>query len=146
MSEWEARGTRWNGPKWLGMMITGFVIILMGIMLSVAESAMEEQSSFYPQDTSTGGHDAMSALAAIMVIIGIILIIGGAASRGRELEENALRQAAAEEEIDRERAERELEKQEIVNAVKSTIKVRCRYCGTLNEENEEKCDSCGAPL
>lgn len=146
MSEWGVRGTRWNGPKWLGMMITGFVIILMGIMLSVAESAMEEQSSFYPQDTSTGGHDAMSALAAIMVIIGIILIIGGAASRGRELEENALGQAAAEEEIDRERTERELEKQEIVNAVKSTIKVRCRYCGTLNEENEEKCDSCGAPL
>jgi hypothetical protein len=26
------------------------------------------------------------------------------------------------------------------------IKVRCRYCGTLNNECQTKCDSCGAHL
>ncbi len=35
---------------------------------------------------------------------------------------------------------------EIVKAVKSTIKVRCRYCGTLNDEAAGKCESCGANM
>ncbi len=35
---------------------------------------------------------------------------------------------------------------EIVRAVKTTIRVRCRYCGTLNEEKANKCESCGANL
>ena len=35
---------------------------------------------------------------------------------------------------------------EIVKAVKATIRVRCRYCGTLNEEKANKCESCGANL
>ena len=26
------------------------------------------------------------------------------------------------------------------------VRVRCRYCGTLNEEHDDKCDSCGAGL
>lgn len=42
--------------------------------------------------------------------------------------------------------EREAQVKEIVDAVKSTIKVRCRYCGTLNEEKEKTCESCGGPL
>jgi hypothetical protein len=36
--------------------------------------------------------------------------------------------------------------QEIIRAVKTTIRVRCRYCGTLNEEKANKCESCGASL
>jgi hypothetical protein len=35
---------------------------------------------------------------------------------------------------------------EIIRAVKTTIRVRCRYCGTLNEEKANKCESCGASL
>jgi hypothetical protein len=35
---------------------------------------------------------------------------------------------------------------EIVRAVKTTIRVRCRYCGTLNEEKANRCESCGASL
>ena len=37
-------------------------------------------------------------------------------------------------------------KNDIVKAVKSTIKVRCKYCGTLNEEDANKCESCGGAL
>lgn len=29
---------------------------------------------------------------------------------------------------------------------RSSVRVRCRYCGSLNEEREERCDSCGASL
>jgi hypothetical protein len=35
---------------------------------------------------------------------------------------------------------------EIIKAVKSTIRVRCQYCGTLNPESANKCESCGASL
>jgi hypothetical protein len=28
----------------------------------------------------------------------------------------------------------------------SAIRVRCRYCGSLNKQEEEKCIGCGAPL
>ncbi len=28
----------------------------------------------------------------------------------------------------------------------STVRIRCRYCGTLNEERAERCSSCGASL
>jgi ribosomal protein L40E len=41
---------------------------------------------------------------------------------------------------------RKKEVEEIVKTVKSIIKVRCRYCGTLNEENANKCEKCGGPL
>ncbi len=27
-----------------------------------------------------------------------------------------------------------------------TVRIRCRYCGTLNEERAERCSSCGASL
>ena len=29
---------------------------------------------------------------------------------------------------------------------RKNIRVRCRYCGTLNREHDDKCDSCGASL
>ena len=29
---------------------------------------------------------------------------------------------------------------------KSLVKVKCRYCGSLNEQDAEKCQSCGATL
>lgn len=48
------------------------------------------------------------------------------------------------EEARKEARQREID--EIVKAVKSTIMVRCRYCGTLNEESASKCESCGANL
>ena len=29
---------------------------------------------------------------------------------------------------------------------RSNVRIRCTYCGTLNEESDERCDSCGASL
>jgi rRNA maturation endonuclease Nob1 len=36
--------------------------------------------------------------------------------------------------------------QEIAAVLRSTIKVRCRYCGKLNDKNDSHCESCGAVL
>lgn len=41
---------------------------------------------------------------------------------------------------------RKKEVEEIVKTVKSIIKVRCRYCGTLNDESANTCEKCGGPL
>lgn len=35
----------------------------------------------------------------------------------------------------------------VMQEAKATkVKLKCRYCGTLNDEDEEKCSSCGASL
>lgn len=41
---------------------------------------------------------------------------------------------------------RKKEVDEIVKTVKSMIRVRCRYCGTLNDETANKCEKCGGTL
>ena len=63
--------------------------------------------------------------------------------RGAEEDRRAEAQRAADEE--RERLKEEVA-QSVKETMKGTIKVRCRYCGGLNGEHDEKCESCGAPL
>jgi uncharacterized OB-fold protein len=29
---------------------------------------------------------------------------------------------------------------------RKAVRIRCRYCGTLNKEQDDRCDSCGASL
>ncbi len=41
---------------------------------------------------------------------------------------------------------RRREIEEIVRAVKTTVRVRCSHCGILNEDKAKTCESCGAPL
>jgi mannose/fructose/N-acetylgalactosamine-specific phosphotransferase system component IID len=33
-----------------------------------------------------------------------------------------------------------------IETIRETVKVRCRYCGTLNLETDTKCQSCGGNL
>jgi rubrerythrin len=74
---------------------------------------------------------------------GVICIVLFFIVRGKEEEEAEVRADAAQE------AEKRF-KDEIADAVKErmkgTIKVRCRYCGSLNDEEAHRCDSCGATL
>lgn len=63
--------------------------------------------------------------------------------RGAEENRRAEAQRAADEE--RERLKEEVA-QSVKETLKGTIKVRCRYCGALHDESDEKCSSCGAPL
>lgn len=91
------------------------------------------------------------------VFFGLILIIGSNSARKWVIDQEESMEADAqweEEEAARTwqqdiQARQELKQREIdeiVKAVKSTIRVRCRYCGTLNEETANKCESCGGSL
>ena len=37
-------------------------------------------------------------------------------------------------------------KQVMISYERATAKVKCRYCGTLNDQKESRCISCGAPI
>jgi len=91
------------------------------------------------------------------VLMGFLLIVGGILGSGRESDAGyGQTQADQWEQVETEhdweaaargrQEARKREVQEIIKVVKSTIRVRCRYCGTLNEESANKCESCGASL
>ncbi len=82
-------------------------------------------------------------MLAVMIVGAVLFLIIGLVSSAIENEKIARAEEAEME-------ARERFKQEIAQSVKEkldgTIKVRCRYCGALNGEDDEKCESCGAPL
>lgn len=86
--------------------------------------------------------------AAFLVLIGGF---AGSISEDRrimkalEAEEEAKAEAEAAEAEAKERFKEEVA-QSVKQKLEGTIKVRCRYCGALSDENDEKCESCGAPL
>lgn len=91
------------------------------------------------------------------VVVGVFVIIGALAYTMSDYDEladqlEAEQWADTEAEMDYESAlqarqiARQQEIDEIVKAVKQTIRVRCRYCGTLNEESANRCESCGGAL
>lgn len=77
------------------------------------------------------------------IFAAFLVLIGGLAGSISE-EQRIMRAEEAEAEA------KERFKEEVAQSVKQklegTIKVRCRYCGALNGEQDEKCESCGAPL
>ena len=89
---------------------------------------------------STGAPGGFSAFAFLAGLVCFALFF---VTRGK-MERDAEKRAEAAEEAE------ERFKDEIAEAVKErmkgTIKVRCRYCGSLNEEEAVKCGSCGATL
>lgn len=138
-------------------------------------SAFEKKEEVEEEDLGEPNWVAVAAIGAVVTFFGLgmvgtsfgfgvgmiflgIMMIGAAlaAKKGADnAEDESLRAAQFEkmeqqlewEEAARQRQrEREREVQEIIKAVKTTIRVRCRYCGTLNEEKANKCESCGAIL
>lgn len=79
----------------------------------------------------------------VMFLFAVIALIGGLAASKDEADRRF-----AEELAEAEARERFVD--DVANSVKERmtgmIKVRCRYCGALNGEHDEKCESCGAPL
>ena len=132
-------GTPSRGANWIGLLIAGIVFVFSGIMGSVMLSSMSDNTSDLFSTPDTGFDDAVRAMTAGTVILGIVLIIAAFYVKTHEEDRAAHERTASME-------QREQERREFVAAVKSTIKVRCTYCGTLNEEDAEKCESCGGPL
>ena len=76
-------------------------------------------------------------------LFSLVMFAGYFIAKSREQERIRREEMAAAE-------AREQLRNEVSEAVKETlkgaIKVRCRYCGSLNEENSSKCESCGGSL
>jgi hypothetical protein len=88
----------------------------------------------------------MGPFPAIMILMGVGVMLLAPLARRSEIAANVQRDLRLEEQRAEEERLKEEEKEDIVRAVKSTIKVRCRYCGTLNEEKATRCESCGGAL
>jgi hypothetical protein len=149
-----------RGNNWIGMAVVGSILIIMGVfmipssdtvgggvifigalmMLGSGVAYRWEQDPEIVQDMD---YQVKEAVDAQMVALEIEdnLRMREAAVRNQfddahEIEESLrIRDLTRQEEIE-----------EIIRAVKKTIRVRCRYCGTLNEEKANKCTSCGGSL
>jgi hypothetical protein len=121
--------------SWAGMAAVGFIVMSFGLFMA-------------PVNPSLGGG---------IMIIGICMMIAASAAKKWERSpevfadldykwEKEMEARLYENEIRSRYEERQLKIDDIVKAVKSTIRVRCRYCGTLNTEKANKCESCGGSL
>ena len=122
-------------PNWIVMAALGFIFILAGSLMA----------------------DVVGFIGAGVMLIGVLLLIAARfASKYESLasyppetgdvwQDYIDTRTAEEDHIARELA-RKMEIEEIVRAVKTTIRVRCRYCGTLNDEKANKCEACGGAL
>jgi len=131
------RSSEWNSTSAL---VTG-IMMVGGAIFAFAISATTHNSNpndfFYDIDNEAS--TIFAVFGMIVLIIGVILI--GLSFKLKEDEARRLESQARDDETERQRAV-----QEIANAVKSNIMVRCRYCGSLNEETASKCSTCGAAL
>jgi hypothetical protein len=116
-----------GGSNWIGLLFGGFMFIAMGVIVGSTEPDM-------------------GPFPAIMILMGVGVMLLAPLARRSEIAANVQRDLRLEEQRAEEERLKEEEKEDIVRAVKSTIKVRCRYCGTLNEEKATRCESCGGAL
>jgi len=134
LDEWTEESL--HEPSWAGIIVVGVFLIILGI----------------------GVTGISAGLGVGFVFIGIVMVVGGATSAGKEgidaVYERSLadqfvqteEEGELEDAIQARKVARQQEVEEIIRAVKQTIRIRCRYCGTLNEEKANKCESCGASL
>jgi sensor histidine kinase YesM len=129
-----------SGSAWVGLLVFGIMLIassIFGYAISASQYDTPETSFFYETDREAGRMFAI--FATITLILGFILIaISFKVRRDEQMRLVTMARIAQEN--------RDQQISQIAKAVKSTIKVRCRYCGTLNEEDASNCDSCGATL
>ena len=122
-------------PNWVGMIVVGGLLMLIGVVLLSASGVV-------------GGG---------VIFIGVLMLVGALLARDWDYDDAAFSDLdyqwqdevvsqSMNEEFREINTARQKEIEEIVKAVKSTIRVRCRYCGTLNEEKANNCESCGASL
>jgi len=125
-------GASGNGPNGLGLIVMGIMMIFGGIMFNVLGS-MAASSDPFIEDS--GFQDVACVMGGGAIIVGIILLALGYHVWSKE-----------EQSTDEETVQPVEEPQKQVIQTYEVIKVRCRYCGTLNDVNAPTCVSCGARL
>jgi uncharacterized membrane protein len=125
-----------QGPAWVGLLVLGIMLIISGIM-SIAFFSSDD-SSYDPWAQQDSDFDkTTNTMGAIMIIGGFVMILVSFMVKSHEtsLVERMARFEPREQEPESER-----------RVVEELIKVRCRYCSTLNDVNAKHCISCGAVL
>lgn len=89
------------------------------------------------------GMGAPGEFVALVILGAVFFVVASLVAKGHEERLVAEERTLKEEERDRFKEE---VARSVKESIKGTIKVRCRYCGGLNEEQDEKCESCSAPL
>ncbi len=126
--------------SWVGLLLFGIFAIVVGVIalsFSAANSSSDPLDPFSQINNEAARN--FGIFGAGFIIVGIVMIVLSFVVKGRA-------EVRQQEEIRSADEARQREVEEIAQAVKSTIKIRCRYCGTLNDENSSKCESCGASL
>jgi hypothetical protein len=149
-----------RGNNWIGMGVVGILLIIMGfimvpssdtvgggvvfigvlMMLGSGVAYRWEQDPEIVEDMDYQVKEAVDAQKTAFEIEDILRTRESAVQNefdaAREIEQGLrMRDLTRQQEIE-----------EIIKAVKKTIRVRCRYCGTLNEEKANNCTSCGGSL
>lgn len=130
-----------RGSNWIGLLVLGILLTFSGILGSVMFSAMGDNDDPFAPSAFESFDKAASAMTIGMVILGLVFVALSIYVKRHE-EAKAEQARIAEEE------RRTMYARNIASAMKpgNGVKVRCRYCGALNGEHDEKCESCGAPL
>ena len=132
-----------GGSRWIGALVGGILFLIIGIAQFVIVGSMNDDTAF---PDSSGFSDAVMVVPVLTTLVGVVLIVVSGVLRSSEIDSNMTQQAAFEEQMREQQRIKEQERQEMVKAIKSTIMVRCRYCGSLNVEIDLNCASCGANL
>ena len=140
-------GSDWNyhrnagdpqGPKWIGLLTTGVLLIIFGFVLVAMVSSADNSNYLDPFAEQDRQFDnATNAIGGIMIFGGFVFILVSFFVKSHE-DSMAWRMSE-----DMPEAPEPVQERRVIEEV---IKVRCRYCGTLNEVNSKHCTSCGAVL
>jgi len=129
------KARRYEDLEWPALLVAGVVAVALGVLLLIAEGWIGL---------------AFLALGLVFFVVAVVAHrVEGDVYVPSEIDKEwrqKMDNEAIKQDFEARRLERLRHKDDIVKAVKSTIKVRCRYCGTLNDEGANKCESCGGVL
>jgi hypothetical protein len=122
-----------NGPPWVGVLLFGIVMTFGGVMFIAFSASMQsDQSLFYDRDFSrlpmTMGGIAL-AFGLIIIAVAVLMFV----TKTGEPQQPPQTPQPAPQSVEK-------------HVVEEVIKIRCRYCGTLNNVNDKSCTACGGVL
>lgn len=135
------------------LIIIGFILIAIGIPLAIAgfSSFFQLQSDFFSlsfEESSALSAQAFANLVpgAFLAIIGIGLLRFGFIGRVSKYiaDETGPAISSVSESITR--GVKEGGGMDVTVHSDTKIQIKCRNCGTLNDEDATYCDNCGSPL
>ncbi len=131
----EAPYGNYNGPPWVGVLIFGIVMLLGGTMAFVFAATMAGDPNDMFYDFNKDASRIPMAMGAVFLIFGLVIIGISLWMRTNKVGERM-------PELSNQSSAQNVERR----VVEEVIKVRCRYCGTLNSVDDKACISCGGTL